>query len=463
MNRKICIIDDSLPTGHYPAFIDEGQLLDHSILKYLCFNHLDWPEEALKDLILEITGNHTDWTVCGFMNPEFYFKHVENEIFSPEIIIFDWDYSIATVSTEEHLLDILRSTYAIIGIFTGADKKEEIDLILAKSEFLDFSKDRVRLVEKNGVSSVTNIINEVNSRFESHFSFKLGQELKYHALKALDSILVEIGTMSFDEFVWTFGHEKKGNSREISINEFIEILSEKFKNDLMNNNKWSEKSFESSMNENVSNETVRKHWSYRLFRSPIDDIVRVGDIIGRHDGTYNEKFLVVSSDCHLNQFWKKNFGSLTLIPLLASTSTNSKFKERIRLSRNVNSDFLKNVKATSISNLNLFDSLALITSVPVKKEDGSQSFVDYVAFPRSIFSVDIPKPNALDENQVRLQTLFYRHIEEFSGEGRLCLNEPFRSPLIQYCINAITGYGTPDYPNELQNSINGNFNETFKS
>lgn len=461
MKRKICIIDDSLPTSDYPDFIDETELLNQSILKYLCHHHESWPEVPLKELLLEIFKNHDDWTISGFLNPDFYFNHVEEEIYSPEVIIFDWDYATTSVATEEHLLNILKSTYSVIGIYTGADKKKEIEDILAHTDFQPYLETRIRMVEKGATDSVAKILDEVNSRFESHFSFKLGQELKFNAVRALDSILADIGGMSFDEFIWTFGHQSEENERSITVNEFIEILSEKFRNNLANAD-WSETSFESSEPANVNEELVRKLWSYRLYRVPSDDLVRVGDIISKVDNSQDEKYLVVSSDCHMNQLWKKNFGSLTLIPLFANTKTSGTFQERLLLAKG-RSDVRKKVKATSITNLNGFDSLTLITSIPSENEKGELEFTDYVAFPRSVISINIPKPTGLEDYQVRAQALRYSHIEGYSGVGRLTLNEPFRSPLIQYCINAVTGYGAPDYPKELQTSIENRFDENFKA
>lgn len=457
MKRKICIIDDSLPAPDYPAFIDETQLLDQAILKYLCFEHESWPEEPLKQLLIEIFKNHSDWTISGFLNPDFYFNHVEEEIYSPEVIIFDWDYSTSSIATEEHLLNILKSTYAVVGIYTGADKKEEIREILAQPDFKTFLETRIRMVEKGDVDSVSKILTEVNTRFESHFSFKFGQELKFNAIRSLDSILVDIGEMSFDEFIWTFGHERDKDERLITVNEFIEILSEKFRNSLANAD-WSETAFISSEPAVVTEELVRKLWSYRLYKSPSDDLVRVGDIISRANGDINEKFLVISSDCHMNQFWKKNFGSLTLIPLYANTKTSGTFLNKLLTAQKRGN--IRSTGATSITNLSNFDSLTLISSLPTKDAEGNFGFTDYIAFPRSVFSIDVKKPE-LEEHQVRLQALHYSHIEDFCGEGRLSLNEPFRSPLIQYCINAVTGYGAPDYPSELQNSIKNRFNENF--
>jgi hypothetical protein len=74
---------------------------------------------------------------------------------------------------------------------------------------------------------------------------------------------------------------------------------------------------------------------------------------------------------------------------------------------------------------------------------------------------DIPPPDQ-DPGVYRKLALTYDHLEDFSGENRVNINEPFRSPLIQFVLSAITGFGAPDYPAELQNSINSKLDEYLK-
>jgi hypothetical protein len=75
--------------------------------------------------------------------------------------------------------------------------------------------------------------------------------------------------------------------------------------------------------------------------------------------------------------------------------------------------------------------------------------------------MDIPPPDQ-DPGVYRKLALTYDHLEDFSGENRVNINEPFRSPLIQFVLSAITGFGAPDYPAELQNSINSKLDEYLK-
>ena len=70
-----------------------------SILKFLITKHDDWPSEPLKNLVEDIFKNHKDWTLSAFTHPNFYSNYTEENIFSPDIIIFDWDYDVS-IDTE---------------------------------------------------------------------------------------------------------------------------------------------------------------------------------------------------------------------------------------------------------------------------------------------------------------------------------------------------------------------------
>lgn len=460
MSKNICIIDDEIPADNYPDFINERTRVDQSILKYLIANHSEWPSDPLKNLIRDIFQNHDDWVVSAFTHPNFYFNYTEENIFSPDIIIFDWDYDIS-IDTEKALLQILNSTYAVIAIYTGADKKDEIEDILAKDEFKSHAEYRIHLIEKGEDNSVGKVIKDASDRFDNNFSFKLGKELKKNAVSAVESILVSISKMSFDDFVWTFGSsdDKEDQERHLTIKEFIEILSEKFKNEL-SEQRFSEDKYDSNSKPATDDvEIVRRLWSYRMFYKPTDNIIRTGDIIKKNDDG-DARYLVISSDCHLRQFWPKNFGSVTMVPLLATT-TDKRLKDKLNLSKSRGN--LKGKLASSITNWRAFpDSSSIIAGVPIiNDEDGKESLIDYALFPRSVFSLDIPPPDD-DPGVYRKLALTYDHLESFSGDKRVNINEPFRSPLIQFVLNSITGFGAPDYPAELQNSINSKLDEYLK-
>lgn len=460
MSRNICIIDDEIPAGNYPDFINERTRVDQSILKYLITNHSEWPSDPLKNLIRDIFENHDDWVLSAFTHPNFYFNYTEENIFSPDIIIFDWDYNI-NIDTEKALLQILDSTYAVIAIYSGAEKKYEIEGILAKKDFKSHAEYRIHLIEKGEDNSVGKVIKDASDRFDNNFSFKLGKELKKNAVSAVESILVSISKMSFEDFVWTFGSNdgKEDKERHLTIKEFIEILSEKFKNEL-SEQRFSEDKFESNSEPTTDNiEVVRRLWSYRMFYKPTDNLIRTGDII-KKNGDGDARYLVISSDCHLRQFWPKNFGSVTMVPLLATT-TDKRLKEKLTLSKSPGK--IKKDLASSVTNWNAFrDSSSIIAGVPIiNNEDDKESLIDYALFPRSVFSLDVPPPDK-DHGVYRKLALTYDHLENFSGDNRVNINEPFKSPLIQFVLSAITGFGAPDYPAELQNSINSKLDEYLK-
>lgn len=460
MSRNICIIDDEIPASNYPDFINERTRVDQSILKYLITNHSEWPSDPLKNLIRDIIENHDDWILSAFTHPNFYFNYTKENIFSPDIIIFDWDYDIS-IDTEKALLRILNSTYAVIAIYTGADKKDEIESILAKDEFKSHAEYRIHIIEKGEDNSVGKVIKDASVRFDNNFSFKLGKELKKNAVSAVESILVSISKMSFDDFVWTFGSsdDTEDKERYLTIKEFIEILSEKFKNEL-SEQRFSEDKYDSKSKPAADDvEIVRRLWSYRMFYKPTDNLIRTGDIIKKNDDG-DARYLVISSDCHLRQFWTKNFGSITMVPLLATT-TDTKLKEKLTLSKSRSE--IKKGSISSITNWSIFrDSSSIIAGVPVIA-DGikKEVLVDYAIFPRSVFSLDVPPPHK-DSGVFRKLELTYDHLELFSGENRVNINEPFRSPLIQFVLSAITGYGAPDYPSELKDSLKSKLDEYLK-
>ncbi|HIC8754445.1 hypothetical protein [Elizabethkingia anophelis] len=452
MRKNICIIDDSLPVVDYPEFINSAKLIDESALKFLCSQHSEWPEEPLKGLINEIISSHADWGINAFHTPTFYFNHIEEEIYSPEIIIFDWDYAGESEATDVHLYRVLSTSYSVVGIFTGADRKDEIEKIINNDPFKKYS-DRIHLVEKGEENAIAKIINEVNQKFESHFSYKFGQELKYNSVKSLDEILVSISKLSYDEFICAFGHKSEDGNTDITIKEFVEIISEKFKNHL-SNIKFTEEEIKPVDCSGISVDDISKLWSYRMYYSPIDDLVRTGDIITLKDYDKHTKFLVISANCHLRQFWKKNFGNLALVPLYEKSNDNNNVKNKLVLFKSLG-DYNK-ANATSISNEWTHDALSIVASVPVPNEHSQIEYKDYIIFPKEIITINIPPPIEIkDDNlgKIRNLKLNYSDSDMLISKNRININEPFRTPLIQFALNNITGYGAPDYPASLQGVI----------
>ncbi len=453
MKHSICIIDDAIPTTGFPEFIDGTKRLDQSILKYLTINEPDWDEEALKNLIIEINDNQSDWTLSAFTNPQFYFSHYENEIFSPDIIIFDWEYGGSTDSSEELLMKLLEKTYAIVNVYTHADNEGQVTAIIESDSFESYVN-RLRLIKKDEDDSVAKLVDYTLERFNSNFSFRYGQELKNNALSALDEVLIQISKLSIDDFVGIFGYRKSGGF-SISTNDLTAIISEKFKHELLSK-KFSKSEEKTTGQVDFNDEDlVRKIWAYRLYYCPQDNIVRKGDIISRVNGDDDERYLVLSSDCHLNMFWKKNFGYVSMVPIYKLSASSIKIKEKFSA---VKSAHLNSLKISSLTN----SSLEGVTILPGIK-DAQGNFDDYLLNSKEVFTVRRKLPNIGNIEQKKyVLPLSYSNFKGYMGKDRLKISEPFLSPLIQFIVDNFTGYGCPDFPEYLTKNLKDKFNESRK-
>lgn len=456
MRKNICIIDDQWPAQHYPGFIDETKKLEESALKYLSIHHDDWPEKELLDLAKELIDNHNDdWAISAFKNPQLYINHIEEEVFSPDIIVFDWDYGMP-FDSEDVLETILESSYSIIAVYTGADKEEEVTTVVKKDKF-DIYRDRLQVIKKGDADAVQKVIAYCNSKFDTYFSYKFGKELKYNAVKSLNEILISIAKLSYKDFICAFGHKREDGTTEISIKEFVEIISQKFKNHLTNID-FTEKEIKPVACAENHLDDISRLWSYRMYYSPKDDLVRTGDIIQLTDRDKYTRYLVISADCHLLSFWKKNFGNLALVPMYEKENQNTNLKNKLKLNAGLSKYNSKSTRITSISNSWIQESLSILSSLPITNGDVIE-YKDYVIFPKEIITINILPPMEIKEDniaKIRSLRLLYSHFNEkviSEGRDRLNINEPFRTPLIQFVLNNITGYGSPDYPDSLQEVI----------
>lgn len=454
MKHSVCIIDDAIPTIGFPDFIDGTKRLDQTTLKFLTSEESEWPESILKELIEEINETQKDWSLSAFTNPVFYLRHYDEELFSPDIIFFDWTFGGSTTSTENFLKQILEKTYAIVIIYTGDDEEDEVTNLIESEEFANY-KERLKVIKKEGADSIRELFSETKNRLNDNFSFRYGQELKGNALSALDDILIEISKLSINDFVALFGSKKSNGNYYISTSELTSIISQKFMHELLDK-QFSNVEEKTPADVNIEDDqTVRRLWSYRLYYSPNDNIVRKGDIIYKVNNNKNELFLVLSSDCHLNMFWKKNFGYIAMVPLYRLDKTNKEIKKKFDA---VNAKTLKSFKITSLSNSNIEG----ITILPgIKDKDGK--YHDYLLNAKEVFTIrrELPAINNIDSLKYNLD-LSYKHFRGYSGKGRITVAEPFLSPLIQYIMDSVTGYGSPDFPPYLSTKIKEKFDESRK-
>jgi len=448
MKHSVCIIDDAIPTTGFPDFIDGTKKLDQAILKYLTINENDWSEPTLKSLIEEINNTQDNWSLSAFTNPEFYLRHYDEELFSPDIIFFDWAYGGSTTPSEDFLKQILEKTYAVVNIYTGEDNENEVTNLIESDEFESY-KERLKVVKKESDNSIQELFNETRSRLQDNFSFRYGQELKNNALSALDDILIEISKLSIKDFVALFG-SKKGNNFTITTNELTSIIAQKFMHELLSKHFSNAEEQTSGEVDFEDEQMVRRIWSYRLYYSPNDNIVRKGDIISKVNGNGNQLFLVLSSDCHLNMFWKKNFGYVALVPLYRLDDSNEEVKKKFTA---VNAKTLKGFKITSLTN----PSIEGITILPGIKDENGHCH-DYLLNTKEVFTKrrELPKIKGIDNHKYGLR-LTYNYFNGYKGTNRIRVSEPFLSPLIQYIMDNVTGYGCPDFPDYLSKKMKEKF------
>ena len=161
MRYSVCVIDNDIPASGTQA--EEFGIVDTALLNtsnlQLLLKRATWDDEIIKDLIQrliatkEADGIGAKWEVYGFTHPSFYINAINDGFFRSDVIVFDWDYpgaqNAAETNSESTLHEILKRTFCLIFIFSKADKKDEIDTVLAKPEFLPY-KERLAYLDKAG-------------------------------------------------------------------------------------------------------------------------------------------------------------------------------------------------------------------------------------------------------------------------------------------------------------------------
>lgn len=430
----ICILDDKLPIKHI-AGTDDTKIIGTNLIWHLLENEEQWEDADLLSFI-KLLNAKDNYTPCGFTNHDFFLNHIQETIYSPDIIIFDWDVGTAT-DPSVNLLEILESTYSLVAIFTSHDKTSDVTNEIAKSKYSSYKDSRLFIIEKEVQYCATNLDDKIAEK-QNIFSFKYSKELKQKTLRALDKTLSNIGSISFNQFVSIFGNIDGAKSKLSSI-DFSDIITDKIKYELINIG-FDNHELEADYQDIKDEKTLRKIWHFRLYQNPQDDKVRKGDIIKKEGENNDILYFVLSSDCHLNGFWKKNFGSLSLIPLYKVDGSHVKFKEKISF----NSRAVKNYSLSSLVNPSMKNMIVLPGLV-----HANEAYIDYALLHRDITSIEIPLPSGGDENM----SLLYNHISEYTGNDRLNISEPFLTPLVNFILENITGYGLPDFSKEFKTSI----------
>lgn len=447
MTYSICLIDDDIPGAKSDMTTGEKRLNAANLKFLLKDSSVVWSEPHIKELVSKlIDGNQ--WLVSASTHPQLYIDSTEHDFYCPHIIIFDWDY-VGEAEPEHFLQTIIEKHSSIIGIYTQVDQVDEINKIIA-SQFQEYSR-RLIVVAKAAADSADVILKEAEERYKKDFSFRFGNELRRHASKSLEQILIKLGGLDLEDVVWLLG-ENEGTKRSLSVRELTDFIIEKLKNDL------NEAQFGSTLPEVptapsrvVSQGIIKKLWAYRLYYAPKDNVVRKGDILKKAGTDEETLYFVLSSDCHLKRFWQKNMGFLTTIPLHRVELGNTSLKEKLELFASPGD--LGTINVTSITNAKPFDGPVFL---PVISFNGINYF-DYILFPKEIISTKIALPTLANPQLKRVTPLLFEYCPEFVKLPRLSLSEPFLTTLINHILSNITDYGAPDYPPELKTSIKENF------
>jgi hypothetical protein len=157
----------------------------------------------------------------------------------------------------------------------------------------------------------------------------------------------------------------------------------------------------------------------------------------------------------LNGFWNKNFGLISLVPL-------HDLNEKGYLNTHFNgvkSDKLKKFMVTSLTNNSGISDVTILPSVTGENDE----LIDYLLTPKEIVStyIELPKIENIDNLKSNLP-LLYEYWPEMDLSKRISISEPFKSPLIQYVLENISGYGCPDYPDSLKIYLKKKFDDARK-
>ncbi len=447
---NICIIDDAFNAPCIDIGIDEKlPLCNYTIKKAL--KSSVWSDTELKSLIEELS-KETDFSLKGYSNPEFFNNDID---YTPDIVIFDWDYGSQAKQSEEYLKSILENTFCIVYIYTGCDKKEDIKRIIDGRDFIIFNN-RIDYFEKEN-SSAEKIKDKVDKLTKTNFSFKFGKRIRRESKKSVENILVNLGKIDIEKA------QKALNVSGSNSRDLIEFIGERYKNLLLSIN-FSGLELDSEETEAEQESTEEREsqqvdaqsdlsdlWKYRLYFDSKDEVVRKGDII-KWDSDY---YLVLTPDCDLSRFWNKTLGYLNIVPLLDANKNIEIIRGLFSLTKNINSSFIKEIKLTSLSN-------ALRLS-------GSPLFLPFVnktnffLFPKMISSKKIEMPIEISSKDIKEKKKTPLNINMMQNATKITtLSEPFLTAVVEHIFTELKGYGSPDYNEDMINELTKNAKGVFQ-
>jgi hypothetical protein len=453
MRYSVCVIDNDIPAAGAQAQtlgIKDSDLLNASNLQLLLQKE-EWGDQVLKNLLEKLLtqtdsdGVSPKWEVYGFTNPSFYINVINDGFFRTDLLVFDWEYpgaqNTSGINPESILKEILDRTFCLVFIFSKADKKAEIEVILAKPEFQQY-KERLKYLDKSTPEGEQTdaLLQNAERMYAENFSFKFAGVLRRRSVQCADQILSDMGRASLNDVknLLVVGHGGK--------KDFIDFLAERFRTSIAGPNLYDlvEQIPDSAAAPAIDATLASKVWSYRLYfqQETGDDLVRRGDIVS----VGGEVLLVLSADCDLMRFWAKNLGIINAVALHELDQSNATLKAMLAIC--VKPDLAKPLIGSLLGKIgNLSEGPFILPFVPASGAE----LRNFVAIPKELVSKRVPTPTGWNELGKEARKSHPMKYAYWAGAQRLCtVSEPFLTPIIQHVFNTIGGAGVPDYPEHMK-------------
>lgn len=429
MKHTICFIDDKIPVAQYGEYFNETDIINESVIRFLLKQEgTDWQDLTIKTLCEQLLRDGENWSISAFTNPIFYTTYCSNTVFAPDVIIYDWDYPSLPDAPENVLKGILNETFALVFIFSEEENIVGINEELAKDALVPF-KDRLMVIAKGKQDSIDSIFAKIQETESKNFSFAYGGQIVHKSNRIINEILSDISKLSIETFIATIGEEdNNGRYYFATTNDFVDVILPRYKNALYGMLFNNSNILKINKTQDANIDAVKKVWSYRMYEHNASNIVSMGDIVkSRQDDKY---YIVISSDCHMQDFWHKNGGYIALVPI----------EKLIQGQRNTQAHLIGDgkVKITSLTN-----SQKALTAIPAVPIDGQ--LTDFVVLPKQIITYRIVRP--ADNPSI----LTYEILSDYSKI--VSIVDPFKSPLFHFIMNSISDLGCPDYHDKIKQNL----------
>lgn len=429
MKHTICFIDDKIPVSQYPQYFQDTDIINESVIRFLLKQEgTDWQDKTIKMLCEELLNEGENWSISAFTNPTFYTTYCSDTVYAPEVIVYDWDYPSLPDAPESVLEKILNETYALIFIFSEEENIDGINEVLAQDAFIPF-KDRLMVIAKGKKDSVDSIFAKIQETESKNFSFAYGGQIVHKSNQIINEILSDISKLSIETFIATIGEED--NNRRYyfaSTNSFVDVIIPRFRNALYSILFNNSNILKIDKTQEADIDAVKKVWSYRMYEHNDSKIVSMGDIIKSKQG--DNYYIVISSDCHMQDFWHKNGGYIALVPI----------EKLIQGERNTQAHLIGEGKLKINS---LINSQRALTAIPAVPTEGQ--LIDFVVLPKQLKTAKITRP---EDNP---SILTYDILSDY--DKIVSIVDPFKSPLFHFIMNKISDLGCPDYHEKIKENL----------